>query len=154
MRIVIYSAIIGTILGSSFVYITLEDGFAYPYSWGLVDGWFYIFLFLRADHIYFGHGIFWSSHIIPTTNILRKGVKYDLYGQILIYTYYYLNCRNVSMDDECDNRESSRTFSMREFLINAIIFCTIGLFAMVPLMILIWALGLVQLWKIFDGQSV
>ena len=49
------------------------------------------------------------------------------------------------MDDECDNRESSGTFSMREFLIDAIIVITIGLFAMVPLMILIWALGLVQL---------
>ena len=49
------------------------------------------------------------------------------------------------MDDECDNRESSGTFSMREFLIDAIIVITIGLFAMVPLMIIIWALGLVQL---------
>ena len=49
------------------------------------------------------------------------------------------------MDDECDNRESCGTFSMREFLIDAIIVITIGLFAMVPLMILIWALGLVQL---------
>ena len=76
--------------------------------------------------------------------VLRQE-KQDLYGQILIYTYYYLNCRNVSMDDECDNRESSRTFSMREFLINAIIFCTIGLFAMVPIMIIVWALGFIQL---------
>ena len=145
MRIVIYSAIIGAILGTSFVYITLEDGFAYPYSWGLVDGWFYIFLFLRADYVYSSHGIFWSSHIIPTTNILRKEVKYDLYGQILIYTYYYLNCRNVLMDSECDNRESRGTFSMREFLINAIIIFTLGLFAMVPVMILLWALGFTQL---------
>ncbi len=145
MRIVIYSAIIGAILGSSFVYITLEDGFAYPYSWGLVDGWFYIFLFLWADYVYSSHGIFWSSHIIPTTNILRKEVKYDLYGQVLIYTYYYLNCRNVLMDSECNNRESSRTFSMREFLINAIIIFTLGLFAMVPVMILLWALGFTQL---------
>ena len=71
--------------------------------------------------------------------------KQDLYGQILIYTYYYLNCRNVSMDDECDNRESRGTFSMREFLINAIIFCTISLFAMVPIMIIVWALDFIQL---------
>ena len=74
-----------------------------------------------------------------------KQEKQDLYGQILIYTYYYLNCRNVPMDDECDNRESSRTFSMREFLINAIIFCTIGLFAMVPIMLIVWALDFIQL---------
>ena len=78
-------------------------------------------------------------------NVRIKEEDYDLYGQILIYTYYYLNCRNVSMDSECDNRDSTRTFSMREFLIDAIIVITIGLFAMVPLMILIWALGLVQL---------
>ncbi len=58
------------------------------------------------------------------------------------------------MDDECDNRESSGTFSMREFLINAIIVITMGLFAMVPVMIIIWALGLVQLWKILNGQEV
>lgn len=49
------------------------------------------------------------------------------------------------MDSEHDNRESNRTFSMREFLINAIIIITLGLFAMVPVMILIWALGFVQL---------
>ena len=78
-------------------------------------------------------------------NVRIKEEDYDLYGQILIYTYYYLNCRNVSMDNECDNRESSGTFSMKDFIINAIIFCTIGLYAMFPLMILIWALGLVQL---------
>ena len=71
--------------------------------------------------------------------------KQDLYGQILIYTYYYLNCRNVLMDSECNNRESRGTFSMREFLINAIIIFTLGLFATVPVMILLWALGLVQL---------
>ena len=71
--------------------------------------------------------------------------KQDLYGQILIYTYYYLNCRNVPIHDECDNRESSRTFSMREFLIDAIIVITIGLFAMVPIMIIVWALDFIQL---------
>ena len=49
------------------------------------------------------------------------------------------------MDDECDNRESSRTFSMREFLIDAIIVITIGLFAMVPAMFVLWALGFTQL---------
>jgi len=76
--------------------------------------------------------------------VLRQE-KQDLYGQILIYTYYYLNCRNVSMDDECDNRESRGTFSMREFLINAIIIFTLGLFAIVPVMILLWALGFTQL---------
>ena len=56
------------------------------------------------------------------------------------------------MDDECDNRESRGTFSMREFLINAIIIFTLGLFATVPVMILLWALGLIQLWKILNGQ--
>ena len=82
--------------------------------------------------------------MIPTITPLRQE-KQDLYGQILIYTYYYLNCRNVLMDSECDNRESRGTFSMREFLINAIIIFTLGLFATVPVMILLWALGLVQL---------
>ena len=72
--------------------------------------------------------------------VLRQE-KQDLYGQILIYTYYYLNCRNVSMDDECDNRESSGTFSMKDFIINAIIFCTIGLFAVSILMIPLYLLG-------------
>lgn len=76
--------------------------------------------------------------------VLRQE-KQDLYGQILIYTYYYLNCRNVSMDSEHNNRNRVGTFSMREFLINAIIVITMGLFATVPVMILLWALGLVQL---------
>ena len=76
--------------------------------------------------------------------VLRQE-KQDLYGQVLIYTYYYLNCRNVLMDSECDNRESRGTFSMREFLINAIIIFTLGLFAMVPIMIVLWALGFTQL---------
>ena len=71
--------------------------------------------------------------------------KQDLYGQIPIYTYYYLNCRNVLMDSEHNNRNRVGTFSMREFLINAIIVITMGLFAAVPVMILLWALGLVQL---------
>tara|TARA_A100000164_G_scaffold75317_1_gene63433 strand:- start:901 stop:1017 length:117 start_codon:yes stop_codon:yes gene_type:complete len=38
LKVVIYSAIIGALLSSSFVYITLEDGFAYPHSWGVADG--------------------------------------------------------------------------------------------------------------------
>ena len=49
------------------------------------------------------------------------------------------------MDSECIDRDSGGTFSMREFLINAIIICTLGLFAMVPVMILLWALGFTQL---------
>ena len=82
--------------------------------------------------------------MIPSIQ-LRKAEKQDLYGQILIYTYYYLNCRNVSMDIEHNNRDSGGTFSMREFLINAIIIITLALFAMVPVMILVWALGFTQL---------
>ena len=78
-------------------------------------------------------------------NVRIKEEDYDLYGQILIYTYYYLNCRNVLIHSECDNRESNRTFSMREFLIDAIIVITIGLFAMVPIMTVLWALGFIQL---------
>ena len=77
--------------------------------------------------------------------ILKRKEDYDLYGQVLIYTYYYLNCRNVSIHDECDNRESSGTFSMKDLLINAIIIFTIGLFAMVPVMFVLWALGFTQL---------
>ena len=77
--------------------------------------------------------------------ILKRKEDYDLYGQVLIYTYYYLNCRNVLMDDECDNRESCGSFSMRELLIDAIIVITIGLFAMVPAMFVLWALGFTQL---------
>ena len=49
------------------------------------------------------------------------------------------------MDSECDNRDSTRTFSMKEFVIDAIIFCTIGLFAMVPIMLIVWALDFIQL---------
>jgi len=81
--------------------------------------------------------------MVPVAPLRQE--KQDLYGQTLIYYYYYLNCRNVPMDSECDNRDSTRTFSMREFLIDAIIVITIGLFAMVPVMILIWALGFIQL---------
>ena len=87
--------------------------------------------------------------MIPTIQLRKQEEKQDLYGQILIYTYYYLNCRNVSMDSECDNRESSRTLSMKglitkEFVIDAIIFCTIGLFAISILMIPLYLLGIVN----------
>ena len=49
------------------------------------------------------------------------------------------------MDSECDNREIHRTFSMKDLLIDAIIVITMGLFAMVPIMIVLWALGFIQL---------
>jgi len=76
--------------------------------------------------------------------ILRKEEKQDLYGQILIYYFYYLNCRNVSIHNECDNRESSGTFSMREFLIDAIITLTISLFVISILMIPFFLLGIIN----------
>ena len=82
--------------------------------------------------------------MIPTIQLRREG-KYDLYGQTLIYTYYYLNCRNVLIHSKCDNRESNRTISMKDLLIDAIIVITIGLFAMVPIMTVLWALGFIQL---------
>jgi Golgi nucleoside diphosphatase len=84
-----------------------------------------------------------SRTMVPITSLRQE--KQDLYGQILIYYYYYLNCRNVPMDSECDNRNSSGSFSMKDLLIDAIIVCTMGLFAMVPVMILLWALDFVQL---------
>ena len=89
-----------------------------------------------------------------SVNLTRREEKYDLYGQTLIYTYYYLNCRNVLIHSKCDNRKSNRAISMKDLLIDAIIVITIGLFAMVPVMILIWALGFIQLWKIYHGQEV
>ena len=49
------------------------------------------------------------------------------------------------MDSEHNNRNRIGTFSMREFLIDAIIVITIGLFAMVPAMFVLWALGFTQL---------
>ena len=87
--------------------------------------------------------------MIPTIQ-LRREEEYDLYGQTLIYTYYYLNCRNVLIHSKCDNRESNRAISMKsfmtkDFVIDAIIVITIGLFAMVPIMIVVWALGFIQL---------
>ena len=81
--------------------------------------------------------------LIPTIQ-LRREDKYDLYGQTLIYTYYYLNCRNVLIHSKCDNRESNRTISMKDFVIDAIIFCTIGLFAISILMIPLYLLGIVS----------
>ena len=80
-----------------------------------------------------------------SVNLTRREEKYDLYGQTLIYTYYYLNCRNVLIHSKCDNRESNRAISMKDLLIDAIIVITIGLFAMVPIMIVVWALGFIQL---------
>ena len=73
-----------------------------------------------------------------------KQEKQDLYGQILIYYFYYLNCRNVSIHNECDNRESSGAFSMREFLIDAIITLTISLFVISILMIPFFLLGIIN----------
>ena len=85
------------------------------------------------------------SNIVINSQRTRNILEGDLYGQTLIYYYYYLNCRNVPMDSECDNRNSSGSFSMKDLLIDAIIVCTMGLFAMVPVMILLWALDFVQL---------
>ena len=80
-----------------------------------------------------------------SVNLTRREEKQDLYGQTLIYTYYYLNCRNVLIHSKCDNRESNRAISMKDLLIDAIIVITIGLFAMVPIMTVLWALGFIQL---------
>ena len=80
-----------------------------------------------------------------SVNLTRREEEYDLYGQTLIYTYYYLNCRNVLIHSKCDNRESNIAISMKDLLIDAIIVITIGLFAMVPIMTVLWALGFIQL---------
>ena len=77
-----------------------------------------------------------------SVNLRRREEKQDLYGQILIYTFYYLNCRNVSMDSECDNRESNRAFSMKELIIDAIITLTISLFVLSILMIPLYLFGI------------
>ena len=82
-----------------------------------------------------------------SVNLTRREEKQDLYGQILIYTFYYLNCRNVSMDSECDNRESNRAISMKrlitkEFVIDAIITLTISLFILSILMIPLYLFGI------------
>ena len=85
------------------------------------------------------------SNIVVNSQRTRNILEGDLYGQTLIYTYYYLNCRNVLIHSKCDNRESNRTISMKDLLIDAIIVITIGLFAMVPIMTVLWALGFIQL---------
>jgi len=77
--------------------------------------------------------------------IRLKEEKHDLYGQILIYYFYYINCRNVPIHDECDNRESSGAFSMREVIIDAIITLTISLFVISILMIPFFLLGMINL---------
>ena len=38
-----------------------------------------------------------------------------------------------------------KSFMTKDFVIDAIIVITIGLFAMVPIMIVVWALGFIQL---------
>ena len=85
------------------------------------------------------------SNIVVNSQRTRNILEGDLYGQTLIYTYYYLNCRNVLIHSKCDNRESNRAISMKDLLIDAIIVITIGLFAMVPIMTVLWALGFIQL---------
>ena len=85
------------------------------------------------------------SNIVINSQRTRNILEGDLYGQTLIYTYYYLNCRNVLIHSKCDNRESNRDISMKDLLIDAIIVITIGLFAMVPIMTVLWALGFIQL---------
>ena len=84
------------------------------------------------------------SNIVINSQRTRNILEGDLYGQTLIYYYYYLNCRNVLMDSECDSRNSSRSISMKDLLIDAIIVITIGLFAMIPIMTVLWALGFIQ----------
>lgn len=76
--------------------------------------------------------------------ILRKEEKQDLYGQILIYYFYYLNCRNVLIHNECDNRESSGAFSMKDFIIDAIITLTISLFVLSIISIPFVLLGIIN----------
>ncbi len=80
--------------------------------------------------------------MIPTIQLRKQEEKQDLYGQILIYTFYYLNCRNVSMDSQHDNCESNRAFSMKEALIDAIITLTISLFVLSILMIPLYLFGI------------
>jgi hypothetical protein len=77
-----------------------------------------------------------------SVNLTRREEKQDLYGQILIYTFYYLNCRNVSMDSQHDNCESNRAFSMKDFIIDAIITLTISLFVLSILMIPLYLFGI------------
>ena len=52
------------------------------------------------------------SNIVINSQRTRNILEGDLYGQTLIYYYYYLNCRNVLMDSECDSRNSIGSISM------------------------------------------
>ena len=81
--------------------------------------------------------------MIPTITLIKEE-KQDLYGQILIYYFYYLNCHNVLIHDECNNRESSGTFSMKDFIIDAIITLTISLFVLSIISIPFVLLGIIN----------
>ena len=82
--------------------------------------------------------------------IRLKKEKFDLYGQILIYYWFYINCRSVAMDSKPDIHESSgTTITMKEVIIDAIITFTITLFAFAILMIPFVLLGIINLWKLY-----
>ena len=77
--------------------------------------------------------------------ILRKEERQDLYGQILIYYWFYINCRSVAMDSKPDIHESSgTTVTMKEVIIDAIITLTITLFALSIISIPFFLLGLIN----------
>ncbi len=78
--------------------------------------------------------------------ILKQEEKQDLYGQTLIYYWFYINCRSVAMDGKSDIHESSgTTVTMKEFIIDAIITITMILFAVSILMIPFLLLGMINL---------
>ena len=82
--------------------------------------------------------------MVPIITLRQE--KQDLYGQILIYYWFYINCRSVAMDSKPDIHESSgTTVTMKEFLIDAIITITITLFAFGILMIPFLLLGMINL---------
>ena len=82
--------------------------------------------------------------MIPTITV-RKEEKQDLYGQILIYYLYYLNCRSVAMDSKSDIHESSgTTITMKDFIIDAIITLTISLFVLSIISIPFVLLGIIN----------
>jgi hypothetical protein len=77
--------------------------------------------------------------------ILLKEEKQDLYGQTLIYYFYYLNCRSVVMDSKSDIHESSgTTVTMKDFIIDAIITLTISLFVLSIISIPFVLLGMIN----------
>ena len=83
--------------------------------------------------------------MIPSIQLRRKEEKQDLYGQTLIYYWFYINCRSVAMDSEPDIHESSgTTVTMKEVIIDAIITFTITLFVISILMIPFFLLGLIN----------